>query len=61
MMFNSEMDKRFQHFIQQNFASGLVISFMLQIFAHMHNIIIDEQRKDTTAEELKRSHIEGCA
>ena len=25
--------KRFQHFIQQNFASGLVISFRPQIFA----------------------------
>ena len=60
-MFNGGMDKRFQHFIQQNLASGLVISFMLQLFAHMHNIIIDEQRKDTTAGELKRSHVEGCA
>ena len=40
---------------------ALVISFMLQIFAHMHNIVIDEQRNDTTAGELKRSNIEGCA
>ena len=61
MMFNGGMGKRFQHFIQQSLASGLVISFMLQLFARMHNIIIDEQRKDTTAGELKRSHVEGCA
>ena len=60
-MLNGGMEKRFQYYIQQNFASGLVTTFMLQLFAHMHNIIIDEQRKDTTAEELKRSHIEGCA
>ena len=34
-MLNGEMGKRFQHFIQQNLASGLVISFRPQLFAHM--------------------------
>ena len=61
MMFNGGMGKRFYHFIQQFLASGLIISFKLQLFAHMHNIVIDEQRNDTTAGELKRSNIEGCA
>ena len=30
------MGKRFKHFIQQNLASGLVISFRPQLLAHMH-------------------------
>ena len=29
------MGKRFQHFIQQNLESGLVITFRPQLFAHM--------------------------
>ena len=34
-MFNDGIGKRFQHFIQQNLASGLVIIFRPQLFAHM--------------------------
>ena len=31
------MSKRFQHFIQQNLASGLVISFRPQLFSRLRN------------------------
>ena len=33
MMLNGGMSKRFQHLIQQNLASGLVISFRPQLFS----------------------------
>ena len=35
MMLNGGMGKHFQYFIQQNLASGLVISFSPPLFAHM--------------------------
>ena len=35
MILNGGMGKRFQHYIQQNLASGLVINFRPQFFAHI--------------------------
>ena len=37
-MLNGGMGKRFQHFIQQNLASGLVISFRFQLFARLRHM-----------------------
>ena len=53
------MGKRFQHYIQQNLASGLVISFRPQFFAHMQRRTATEMIPTIEmipATEMTRNH-----